>query len=78
MKFLIYSKHGCPYCDKIEKVLDLSNLEHEVFKLDEDFTKQQFYNKFGYGSTFPQVMLDEKNLGGCIETVKYLKENQLI
>lgn len=78
MKFLIYSKYGCPYCDKIEQVMHLSNLNYEIFKLNENFTKQQFYDKFGYGSTFPQVVLDGKNLGGCIDTVKYLKENQLI
>lgn len=78
MKFLIYSKDGCPYCSKIEQVMQLSNKEHEVYKLDEDFTRQQFYDKFGYGSTFPQVVLGETKLGGCTDTVKYLKENQLI
>lgn len=78
MKFTVYSKNGCPYCEKIERVMNLSNFEYEIFKLDEDFTKMEFYDKFGYNSTFPQVILDEKNLGGCIDTVKYLKENQLI
>jgi len=78
MKFTVYSKNGCPYCEKIERVMNLSNFEYEIFKLDEDFTRMEFYDKFGYGSTFPQVILDEKNLGGCIDTVKYLKENQLI
>lgn len=79
MKFTVYSKYGCPFCSKIEQVLSLSNLEHKVYKLDEDFTRDQFYNQFGIGSTFPQVVMnDTENLGGCTDTVKYLKENKII
>lgn len=79
MKFTVYSKLGCPYCSKIEEVLKLSNLEHKVYKLDEHFTREQFYSQFGQGSTFPQVVLnDQENLGGCIDTVKYLQQNNLI
>lgn len=79
MKFTVYSKNGCPFCSKIEQVLSLSNLEHKVYKLDEDFTRDQFYSQFGVGSTFPQVVLNESvDLGGCTDTVKYLKENNII
>ncbi len=79
MKFTVYSKYGCPYCSKIEEVLKLANLEHKVYKLDEQFTREQFYSQFGEGTTFPQVVLnDQENLGGCVDTVKYLQENKLI
>lgn len=79
MKFTVYSKDGCPYCSKIQHVLTLSNLEHVVYKLDEDFTRDQFYAEFGEGSTFPQVILnDQEHLGGCTDTVKYLKEQNLV
>lgn len=79
MRFTIYSKEGCPYCNKIEQVLQLSGLEHKVYKLDENFNREDFYAEFGLGSTFPQVVLnDETRLGGCTETVKYLQENKII
>lgn len=79
MKFTIYSKDGCPYCTKIEQVLELSNLEYVVYKLDKDFDRQQFYSEFGEGTTFPQVILnDEHQIGGCTDTVKYLTENNLV
>jgi glutaredoxin len=78
MKFTVYSKNGCPYCEKIKDVLRLSNLEHVVYVLDEHFTRDQFYKEFGMGSTFPQVIMDDKHLGGCIDTVKYLQENKII
>jgi glutaredoxin len=79
MKFTVYSKDGCPFCSKIQQVLQLTNLEHKIYKLDEDFTRDQFYDQFGLGSTFPQVVLnDMDNLGGCTDTVKYLQENKII
>lgn len=78
MKFTVYSKDGCPYCTKIQQVLDLTHLEHIVYKLDVDYTKEQFYNEFGQGSTFPQITCDEKHLGGCSDTIQYLRENKLV
>ena len=78
MKFTVYSKNGCPYCDKIKQVLNLAGLENVVYILDEDFTRDQFYSEFGQGSTFPQVLCDDKKLGGSVDTIKFLKEQQII
>ena len=76
--FTVYSKEGCPYCNKVIQVLQLAGLSHRVYKLDEHFDRDSFYGQFGQGSTFPQVVIDSTNLGGCTETVKYLKENSLV
>jgi glutaredoxin len=79
MKFTVYSKDGCPYCTKVQQVLQLSNLEHVVYKLGIDFDRDGFYAEFGEGSTFPQVVLnDQEHLGGCTDTVQYLKEQNLV
>ena len=79
MKFTIYSKEGCPYCEKVKQVMQLTQLEHKIYTLNENFTKEEFYAEFGEGSTFPQVILnDTEHLGGCVDTVKYLKENNLV
>jgi glutaredoxin len=78
MNFTVYSKTGCPYCTKVVQVLELTGLEHKVYKLGVDFTKEQFYSEFGEGSTFPQVVLNDKHLGGCMDTVAYLQENKLV
>lgn len=78
MKFTVYSKEGCPYCTKIQQVLELAQLQHVVYKLDMDFTKNQFYQEFGHGATFPQVIVDDKHIGGCNDTVTYLKEQNLV
>ena len=78
MKYTVYSKDGCPFCTKVERVLQLANLEYEIKKLNVDFTREDFYLEFGNGSTFPRVLLDDKLIGGCTETVKYLTENKII
>ena len=41
-------------------------------------TREEFYKEFGEGSTFPQVMYNSNHLGGCVDTVKYLQENNMI
>ena len=79
MSIKVYSRSGCPYCDKIKTVLNQKELEYTAYELDEDFTREEFFSEFGNESTFPQVILnDTTRLGGCTDTVKYLKENNLV
>ena len=78
MNFTVYSREGCPYCTKIQEVLELAELKHVIYKLNRDFDRESFYEQFGQGSTFPQVVLNGDNLGGCTETVAYLKGNKLV
>lgn len=76
--FLIYSKENCPYCNKVKTVLELTGSNFETYTLDDDFTKEQFYDKFGEGSTFPQVLYDGTKVGGCVDTIKFLKEQKIV
>lgn len=82
MNFTVYSKRGCPYCDKIKVVLGELSIKkgYQVvcYELDTDFTREEFYAEFGQGSTFPQVIMDDKHIGGCSDTVKYLQKNNLL
>ena len=78
MNFTVYSKDGCPYCTRIKQILDLCQFKYQEYKLDEHFDRFAFYEEFGGGSTFPQVLLNNKKLGGCTDTVRYLKEHNLL
>ena len=74
--FTVYSKDGCPYCQQILEVLGISELNYVEYKLDEHFSKEAFYQQFGEGATFPQVVMNGDNLGGCQESIQYMqKEN---
>tara|TARA_Y100001970_G_C14072330_1_gene770149 strand:- start:413 stop:649 length:237 start_codon:yes stop_codon:yes gene_type:complete len=78
MNFAVYSKDGCPFCDRIKQVLELGNFNFVVYDLNKNFDRDSFYGEFGEGATFPQVVVNGKKLGGCQETVKYLKEHNFI
>jgi glutaredoxin 3 len=78
MNIKVYSRSGCPYCDKIKTVLRQKDIEFTSYELDEDFTRDEFYAQFGVGSTFPQVVYNDQNLGGCSDAVNYFVENNII
>ena len=78
MEFTVYSKDGCPFCDKVCRVLELAEIKHDIYKLNRDFTRQEFYEKFGEDSTFPRVVKGDTLIGGCTETVAYLREQKLV
>ena len=77
-KFYVYSKDGCGFCDRLTEFMDKNNIEHETFHLGKDFTVEEFVSKFGYKSTFPQVYVDNRNIGGMKDTVRYLAENNYV
>ena len=78
MNFTIFSKEGCPYCDKVKEVLELTESKFVVYTLGKQFDKDAFYGEFGEGSTFPQVVCDGNKLGGSSETIKFLQENKIL
>jgi glutaredoxin len=78
MDVVIYSKENCPYCDKIKTVFNIQNINFVEYKLDQDFTRENFISEFGEGSTFPRVIIDGKLIGGASETVVYLRENNIV
>ncbi len=78
MNFTVYTKDGCPYCTKITQLLDELNQSYVVYNLGKHFNKESFYGEFGEGSTFPQVVLNGKKLGGCSDTIKYFQEENIL
>ena len=78
MNFTVYSKEGCDYCERIKTVLRLTGSTYVVYNLGEDFTKEEFIAEFGEGATFPQVSCDGKKIGGSVESVKFLREQQKV
>jgi len=68
----IYTRDNCEYCRKLKVILDSFTVKYIQFKLDEDFSRDEFYMMFGEGATFPRVTLDGHLMGGCNETIEYL------
>ena len=78
MNFKVYTKDNCPHCYKIKQVLELTGTQFVSYNLGKDFTPEDFYAKFGRGSTFPQVSINTKHIGGFKDTLHYFQENKII
>lgn len=74
----IWSKTNCPYCDMAERIaqqfVQESDNNYVKWMLDEDFTREELFDKFPGARTFPQIRVDGENIGGYTE-FKELIEN---
>ena len=75
--FTIYSMPGCGYCRQVKQLMELTEQRHVVYTLDEDFTIEEFESNFNT-RLFPQVVYNKQHIGGCKETVAYLREQNLV
>ena len=49
--------------------------KHKEYKLDDDFTKQQFQMEFGGDASYPQITLEGVHLGSLKEALHLLQEH---
>ena len=77
-KFYVYSKDGCGFCDKLTDFMDTKGVNYEKFDLGKHFTTEEFLYKFGKQSTFPQVVVENKKIGGMKDTVRFLLDNKMV
>lgn len=76
MKFKVYSKSGCSFCQESKKVLREYNLNFEVI----DTPESRKWVKLNY-NTYPQIFIEgeegDVHIGGFRELENYLMENIL-
>ena len=75
-KFYVYSKAGCGFCDRLTTFMEQKGVQYEKFTLGQDYSPEDFVNRFGYNSTFPQVVFENQKLGGMKDTVRYLIDHK--
>ena len=69
----IYSKTNCGYCDKAK--IKLQKYSPRIHMLDQDYTREEFFEKFPNAKTFPQIIINNKHVGGYHELEKWLTFN---
>jgi len=71
MNIEIYSKDNCPFCDKAvyqaQQMVQESSSKYVVYKLGVDFEMEDMMKKFPNARTFPQIVVNGKNIGGYTE-----------
>jgi|TARA_B100001094_G_C18107179_1_gene759060 glutaredoxin len=68
----IYGKNPCPFCDRAKQLLDKEGHEYTYKLLGKDFNREQMMEKFPTARTFPQIVIDNENIGGYDNLCEYL------
>ena len=77
-EFYVYSKNGCGFCEKLIDFMSKKGITYQKFLLGQDFTSEDFVDKFGTGTTFPQVIAGYEQIGGMKDTVRYLVDHKYV
>lgn len=69
----IYSKKGCPFCENAIKISEIRGVEHQVKKLDVDYTVEEMLALTGGNHrTFPLIIDEGTIVGGFDEYKQHL------
>jgi glutaredoxin len=72
MKFTIYGKQDCEYCDKARRLLKSKNLAFTYLQLDRDYTIDDLWAKVKF-TTYPQIFMNDYHIGGYEKLFKYIE-----
>ena len=73
----IYTPRWCGYCTRAKMLLDSKGIPYEEISLDDDPAfRQRLFDLTG-GWTVPQILIDEKSIGGYVELWKLDREGKL-
>ena len=80
MEIVIYSKPNCIYCDKAKALVKGLDLKYEEKMFGKDFsTPDELYEAVGKQvRTMPQIIIDDKHIGGYNELVEHFADKGLV
>ena len=74
MKFLVFTKYRCSYCDRAKSLIEQKGYEYESINIEEDNNIDLLLEKNKYARTMPQIFINDKLIGGYTDLVKYFEE----
>ena len=74
MKFLIFTKYRCSYCDRAKTLIEQKGYDYESINIEEDNNIDILLEKNKYARTMPQIFINDKLIGGYTDLVKYFEE----
>ena len=67
-KVEIYTRRYCGYCVRAKLLLDEKGVDYIEISIDGDPDKRQaMIQRSGGGTTVPQIFINDKSVGGCME-----------
>ena len=79
-KIQIYSKPNCQYCTKTKQLIKTLGFEYEEKMFGKDFnTPEELYEAIGKRvRTIPQIVIEDKHIGGYNELIEYFADKGLV
>ncbi len=74
MKFLVFTKNRCSYCDRAKDLIVQKGYEYESINIEVDNNIDILLEKNKYARTMPQIFINDKLIGGYVDLVKYFEE----
>ena len=74
IKYTIYSKKNCSYCDRAAALLEAMDISFEIKKIDEDINLyKEMQEKAPLMKTLPVILKNDQLIGGFSDLVTSLK-----
>ena len=73
----IYTRPGCGYCVRAVSLLTQKGVDFEEIGAGADPAKRQEMMERSGRSTFPQIFVGEKHIGGCDEMMALERRGEL-
>lgn len=73
----MYTTTWCGYCVRAKALLDSRGLDYEEIHLDDDAGFRRRLHELTGGSTVPQIMIDDRPIGGYTELWRLEREGDL-
>ena len=79
-KIIIYSKPNCTYCTKSKHLIKSLGFGYEEKMFGKDFkTPEQLFEAIGKQvRTMPQIVIEDKHIGGYNELIEYFADKKLV
>jgi glutaredoxin 3 len=73
----IYTTRWCGFCTRAKALLDLRGLSYDEVPLDDEIGFRQMLLDLTGGWTVPQILVDERPIGGYTELWRLDRDGQL-
>ena len=79
MPNIIYTMKGCKYCTLAKELFRRAEIDFVEMEVDEDITREEVKELLQKETvSFPQIIFEEKNVGGLIDAAKILQDRGLV
>lgn len=77
MKVVVWSKYHCPFCDQAKALLGQRDIKFEERKIGDGWSREELLEAIPTARTVPQIIIDDKIIGGFTELKKYIEESNV-